>query len=72
MQDIRIEGITQTNVRSWAVVGARPTGHDGGYILVVVDEFRGVGAKARAIQRAGTNRVVTTAGATLVAMGSAA
>jgi len=61
MKNVRIEGIRKTNVKTWAVVGSRPNdGHDGGRTLVIVGEFEGTGAKARAIRAAGTNRVVTT------------
>jgi hypothetical protein len=56
--ETRIEGIRKTNVRSWAVVLSYPVGHDEGRAIRLGSEFKGQGAKAKAIRAAGTNRVV--------------
>lgn len=60
-QNVRIEGIRQTNVRTWAVVGSLPITQAGmtSRATILVSEHRGIGAKAEAIREAGTNRVVT-------------
>lgn len=64
-ENVRIEGIAPLNTGGWAVIGSResigaivakPT-----RIVVLVREFKGAGAKAKAIDAAGTNRVVRTA-----------
>ena len=58
--DVRIEGIRQTNVGSWAVVGSKPgqsvVPGRSPRVGVLVREFTGPGAKAKAIDAAGTNR----------------
>ena len=68
--NIRIEGIRKTT-HGWAVVGSRPgTSIVPGRsprIIVLVDEFSGAGAKARAIRAAGTNHVVKTTAEVLIA-----
>ena len=57
-KDVRIEGIRPTNAGSWAVVGSRPVGHDDGRVTVLVTEFSGLGAQAKAVDAAGTNKAV--------------
>jgi hypothetical protein len=60
--NVRIEGIRPNNVGGWAVVGSR---QDGSVVpgrsartVVLIREFTGPGAKANAIDAAGTNRIV--------------
>lgn len=58
IRQTRVEGIRRTNAGSWAVVLSYPIGHDEGRALLLGDEFRGQGAKSKAIRAAGTNHVV--------------
>jgi hypothetical protein len=61
-QDIRVEGIRRT-LSGWAIVGTRPGASvvpgRSPRVPVLIEEFAGPGAKARAIRAAGTNTIVT-------------
>lgn len=59
--NVKIEGIRRT-ANGWAVVGTKPgqsiVPGRSPRIIVLVTEFTGPGAKARAIRAAGTNALV--------------
>lgn len=61
-ENVRIEGIRKTNIGGWAVVGSKPgqsvVPGRSPRVIVLVREFIGPGAKANAIEAAGTNKVV--------------
>ncbi len=64
-ENVRIEGIAPNNTGGWAVVGSKPGASAvpgrSPRVAVLIRDFKGAGAKAKAIDAAGTNRVVTTA-----------
>jgi hypothetical protein len=60
MRNIKIEGIRPTR-SGWAVVGSRPgqsvVPGRSPRVVTLVEDFTGMGSKARAIRAAGTNRL---------------